>query len=67
MQNISGYTEKHTVTGNSKCGFMKAKICLTLQVALCDKLTGFADEGIAGDVIYFYFSKVVTGSSSGLR
>lgn len=46
---------------------MKAKICLTLQVALCDKLTGFADEGIAGDVIYFYFSKVVTGSSSGLR
>lgn len=56
MEHIFEHMEEQMVTGNSKCGFMESRICLTIQMAFSDKMTGFADEGRAEDVIYLNFS-----------
>lgn len=40
-----------------QCGFTKGKICLTLWMAFCDKMTGFADGERTGNVVYHDFSK----------
>lgn len=57
LEHISGHMEEQMVTGNSKCGFMTTKTCLTTQIGFWDKITGFAGEGRAGDDTYIDFSK----------
>lgn len=36
LEHISGHMEEQMVTGNSNCGFMKTKTCLTIQIGFWD-------------------------------
>jgi len=54
---ISKQVEEKKVIRSSQHGFPKGKSCSTKIIAFYDGVTGWVDEGRAGDIVYLDFSK----------
>ena len=57
LEVISRHVEEKKAVRSSQHGFTKGRSCLTNLIAFCDGVTGWLEEGRAGDVLYLDFSK----------
>ena len=55
-ETISKHTKDKKVNGSSHHGFMKGKSCLSNLTALCDEMTGLANERRAVYIVYLEFT-----------